>query len=149
MPTIAAGAAAAGKFAFTEEVDLAFKWLAKAWLKACTFAEQLIKTQTERDFQLQNLDEFQKCCEEMRAIVAFNQQGNDEVLPKSDADSEPSDPGTQAWPNFRVPSGSGTAHLVVFANCTTACRLLSKKQFAMHAFSSTRIQAILRFATIR
>ncbi len=76
-------AAAAGKFAFTEEVDLAFKWLAKAWLKPCTFAEQLIRTQTERNFQLENLAEFQKCCEEMRAIVAFNEQGNDEVLPEA------------------------------------------------------------------
>jgi hypothetical protein len=58
---------------YDQNVDLAIASLYAEWLKPCEFAEQWIRLQKARDFKIDNLVQFQKCCEEARAIVECNE----------------------------------------------------------------------------
>lgn len=54
---------------FTKDIEEIFPVMFKAWLKPCPDAEKWIALQQKRGFKLDNLDEFQRCCEEVRAVV--------------------------------------------------------------------------------
>jgi hypothetical protein len=69
-----------GEFSYTKEVDDSFKDLAKWWLRPCEFAERWINVQKDRGHELGNLVEFRRCCEEMRAIVHFNERDGRETI---------------------------------------------------------------------
>lgn len=72
-------AAADGDFSYTQDVDEKLKHLAKWWLRPTKVAEEWIKVQQQRGYSLENLQEFRKCCEEIRAIVAFNELEGEEL----------------------------------------------------------------------
>lgn len=58
---------------YDQNVDLAIASLYAEWLKPREFAEEWIRLQKARDFKVENLEQFQKCCEEARAIVEYNE----------------------------------------------------------------------------
>jgi hypothetical protein len=57
--------------------------LCREWLTPCEYAEMWIAKQLERRYQISNLAEFHKCCEEMRAIVEAQGHSDGEPLPPS------------------------------------------------------------------
>jgi hypothetical protein len=61
------------KTEYDRDWDASLTALYSEWLKACDFAEKWITSQIERGFTLNNLEEFRKCCEEVRAIVKNNE----------------------------------------------------------------------------
>jgi hypothetical protein len=63
--------------AYTEGVSEALQQLCKAWLRPCEPARKWIAMQTERGYRVDNLAEFDKCCEEMEAIVEFHERDRD------------------------------------------------------------------------
>jgi hypothetical protein len=58
-----------GKKEFDPVVDQAIEQLYAEWLKPCEYAEHWIETQISHGFKIDNLEEFQRCCAEVRAIV--------------------------------------------------------------------------------
>jgi hypothetical protein len=59
----------AGKKDYSQEDALFLEKLYAEWLEPCLFAERWIAAQQSRGFSIDNLEEFRKCCEEVRAIV--------------------------------------------------------------------------------
>ena len=55
--------------------------LCRDWLVPCDYAEKWIAKQLERGYQIGNLGEFRKCCQEMQAIVEAQAEGDGEPLP--------------------------------------------------------------------
>jgi hypothetical protein len=66
---------------FDAEIDDGIRSMCRSWLAPCQYAEQWIAKQQERGYQIDNLGEFRECCEEMRAIVEAQDQGDGEPLP--------------------------------------------------------------------
>lgn len=64
-----------------DAVEAALRDLCKLWLKACGRAEQWAANQQSRKLPVANLEEFRSCCDEMRAIVKAQEQGDEEELP--------------------------------------------------------------------
>ena len=58
-----------GIVAFDVEIDKAITRLYHSWLGPCPDAEKWIKAQIDRGYRPDNLDEFRKCCEEVRDIL--------------------------------------------------------------------------------
>lgn len=58
-----------GKMPHSAELETAIEKLFVAWQQPCRFANLWIQKQQERGFNLENLDKFQQCEEEVRAIV--------------------------------------------------------------------------------
>jgi hypothetical protein len=67
--------------AYSKEIADGFKVLCKAWLNPCEYANKWIAKQIEQQHSVENLAEFKKCCEEMEAIVEFNENGDSDGLP--------------------------------------------------------------------
>jgi hypothetical protein len=59
----------AGKAEYDSSVDGALRSLLVAWLQPRDFAEKWIEVQRTRGFEVDNADEFRRCCEEVQAIV--------------------------------------------------------------------------------
>lgn len=53
------------------EIKEAIESNCRAWLEPCEFAEQWVLELARSGHRPENLDEFRRCCEEMRAIVEF------------------------------------------------------------------------------
>jgi hypothetical protein len=58
---------------YAPELDMAIATLYAEWLRPCDHAEAWIARQEERRFRVDNLDEFRRCCSEVRAIVEANE----------------------------------------------------------------------------
>ena len=58
---------------YDSELDVAIATLYAEWLRPCDFAEAWIARQEERQFRVDNLEEFCRCCSEVRAIVEANE----------------------------------------------------------------------------
>jgi hypothetical protein len=56
--------------------------LCKNWLVPCDVAEQWIETQQTRRYEIDNLEEFRRCVQEMTAIVEASDEGDNVTLPK-------------------------------------------------------------------
>lgn len=69
-------AMAAGQIDYNAEVDAALTELCRTWLKPCEYAQKWIALQKQRNYEIDNLAEFNNCCEEMRAIVAAEERLN-------------------------------------------------------------------------
>ena len=54
---------------FDENVDKALRLLFRDWLDRCKFANDWVDIQHQRGFEVDNLEQFQRCEEEIRAIV--------------------------------------------------------------------------------
>jgi hypothetical protein len=67
--------------AYSKEVADAFHRMCKAWLAPCEYARKWIGIQIERGYTIDNLAQFEECCEEMEAIVEFNDRDATESLP--------------------------------------------------------------------
>lgn len=75
-------AVAEGRIAYDPAFDEAVRALARLWLAPCAFAEEwLARLQREGSIEVSNLATFRNCCEEMRAIVDFDEAPNTEVSP--------------------------------------------------------------------
>lgn len=70
----------ADKTAYESEVEEALRSLFVAWLRPCDSAEKWIEVQRDRGFEVDNADEFRRCCEEVRAIV---RSFEDRALPEA------------------------------------------------------------------
>jgi hypothetical protein len=70
-----------GVLQYDPDFDDKIAALCREWLTPCEFAEKWIAKQLERGYQIENLDEFRKCCEEMQAIVEAQGQSDGEPLP--------------------------------------------------------------------
>ena len=66
---------------YDSDLDDQIAFLCREWLAPCEFAEKWVAKQLEREYQLENLVEFRKCCEEMQAIVEAQGQSDGEPLP--------------------------------------------------------------------
>jgi len=60
---------AEGKFLPDAEVDAAFEFLYRLWLRPCKFANDWIAIQLKRDYAIDNLEKFQECASKAREIV--------------------------------------------------------------------------------
>ena len=74
-------AAADGKIEYDDKLEDGLRALCRAWLKPCPCAQQWIEQQQQRGYNLDNLDPFRNCRDEMRAIVASFDATDDEKLP--------------------------------------------------------------------
>jgi len=74
----------AGQIDHNAEADQAIDVLYKTWLKPCDFAEKWITVQQQRNFEIENLTEFRRCVEEVRAIVRDNPHVGPQMAEKRD-----------------------------------------------------------------
>ena len=66
------GAIYEGKIEYDADLEKTLAALYADWLKPCDYAERWIAATIGRGFAVEHLEEFGKCCEEVRAIVENN-----------------------------------------------------------------------------
>jgi hypothetical protein len=81
--TLIRDAVYSGYLEFDPDLDSAIESLYRRWLRPCDFAEHWIAKLDKQGYKAGNLEEFRKCCEEVRSIVGFLDSGDsEEASPK-------------------------------------------------------------------
>lgn len=89
----------AGKIQYDKEFDEALLFMYQRWLHTCEFAKQLIKSQQERGFQIDNLGAFLSREREIAAIVKASKKVSGPLLAlRDEAISEHHSGQTSEWP---------------------------------------------------